>query len=86
MSNTAYQVAFFTVWAGAYGWGAWLQARAVRDAMHSGLVKTGRTVGRVVYRSSDQEAFRAVLIRKTVWGAVLLATGLLPLIAFAVKL
>jgi hypothetical protein len=82
---TLEQAVFFVVWTGAWGWRAWLQVGAVIKAFHTGSVRTRRAVGRVVYRSLDAPGFQRAIAAKSIWGLLLIAMMLLPLVAWAMS-
>ncbi len=66
----------FGLWAGSRFW-------TVRNALRTGAIKTGLSIGRWVYRSTDPREFSRIMRWRVLGGTLWAALALIPLIAIA---
>jgi hypothetical protein len=69
------------VWSLLWGYWAGLRFWSVRDALRTGKIKTGFSMGRWVYRSTDPGEFALVMRWRVLGGMLWAAIALLPVFA-----
>jgi hypothetical protein len=66
-----------------FGWWSGTRFWSVRDALRTGTIKTGFTVGKTVHRSTDPRVFALVMRWRVLGGTLWAAVALLSFVAIA---
>ena len=73
----------FVGWFILFGWWSGTRFLSVRDALRTGVIKTGFTVGKSVYQSTEPHRFARVTRWRVLGGTFWAAVALLPFVAIA---